>query len=43
MENEEVKELIGTAHGHELRGRDAGGRDGVGQREIKVRKYGQLY
>ena len=39
MGNGEATELLCTTHGHELRGRDDGGRDGVGQREIK-RKFG---
>ena len=43
MGNGEAKELECTTHGHELRGRDAGGRDGAGQRVIKGRKkMGQL-
>ena len=42
-QNGEAKELISTPHGHELRGREARGTDGIGQREIKGRKkMGQL-
>ena len=43
MGNGEAKELICTAHGHELMGGDAGGREGAGWRRIKGRKnMGQL-
>ena len=42
MENGEAKELISMTHGLEQRGRDAGERDGAGQRGIKGRKVGQL-
>ena len=34
MGNGEAKELICITHGHELRGRDAGGRGGAGWRGI---------
>ena len=34
-ENVEAKELICTTHGHELKGRNAGGRGCEGQRGIK--------
>ena len=38
--NVEAKELICTTHGHELRGRSAGGRGGgAGQRGIKQQKW----
>ena len=37
MGNGEAKELIFTNHGHELRGRNAGGRQGAGWRGIKGR------
>ena len=40
MGNGEAKELICTIHGHELRGENAGGRGGAGQRGRK--KVGQL-
>ena len=43
MGNGEAKELICMTHEHELRGGNAGGRGGVGQRGIKERKkMGQL-
>ena len=38
MGNGEAKELICTAHGHELRWRSAGGRGDAGQSGIKGRK-----
>ena len=37
MGNEEAKEFICTTHGPELRGMNAGGRGGAGQRAIKRR------
>ena len=41
--NGEAKELICTTHGCELRQGNAGGKEGSGQREIKMReKMGQL-
>ena len=40
MEKENAKGLTWTTPGHELRGRDAGGKDGAGQRGRKGRKSG---
>ena len=43
MGNGEAKELTCTTHGHELKGRNAGGRSGAGWKGIKGRrKMGQL-
>ena len=38
MGNGEAKELMCMTHGHELRGGNAGGRAGRGQREINGRE-----
>ena len=38
MGNGEAKELIGMTHGHELSGRNVGGKEGGWQRGIKGRK-----
>ena len=43
MGNGEAKELICTAHGHELRWGNAGGRGGARQRGIKGRKKSNNY
>ena len=40
MGNREAKEPICITHGHELKGRNAGGKGGAGQRGIKGRKNG---
>ena len=40
--NVEVKELICTTHGHELKGENVGGRGCAGQREIKEGGMEQL-
>ena len=43
MGNGEAKELTYTTHGHELRGKIAGGKGNTGQRGIQGRKVmGQL-
>ena len=43
MGNREAKELMCVAHGHELRWRNDGGREGTGRKKIKGRKkMGQL-
>ena len=38
MGNGEANELICTTHGHEVRWKNAGGRQGTGQRGINGRK-----
>ena len=38
MGNREAKELMCVAHGHELRWRNDGGREGTGRKKIKGRK-----
>ena len=40
--NGEAKELICMTHGHELKGENAGGKRGTGQRGIKGRKNGTI-
>ena len=40
MGNGEAKDLICTTHGHELRGRNARGNEGTGQRRIKGQEKG---
>ena len=40
--NVEAKELIYMTHGHELKGKNVGGRGCAGQTRIKGRKQGQL-
>ena len=40
--NGEAKELMCTTHGHELRGRIAGGNGAMGQKGANGKKLGQL-